>query len=148
MTSPKTDVVLIEDNPNDAELALRSLRNYVPRDRLLLLEDGAKALDYFFGPLGGASGHVPLPKVVLLDLKLPKVSGFEVLGQLKSDERTRIVPVVVISSSSEERDIRESYRLGANSYLVKPVGFDEYASVLTEVGRYWGVLNRSVESKS
>lgn len=129
-------VLLIEDNVNDAELTLRALRALVSRERILHLDDGVKAIEY----LAGAGDA--LPRFVLLDLKLPRVDGLELLRQIKGDPRTQPVPVVVLTSSREEHDMRESYRLGANSYLVKPVGFREYVAAVEQAGRYWLELNQ------
>ncbi len=136
------DVLLVEDNPNDAELTLRALRASVRGERFLHVEDGVKALGMLF-----AEGDTPArlakpPRMILLDLKLPRLDGLEVLRRVKQDERTRSIPVVVLTSSREERDILESYRLGANSYLVKPVGFEEYIAAIKEACRYWLVLNQ------
>ena len=138
----EVEVLLVEDNPNDAELTLRALREAVPRDRVRHVDDGVKALEALFGPQGMAEGKAKPPRVILLDLKLPRMDGLEVLRRVKADERTRGIPVVVLTSSKEERDINESYRLGANSYLVKPVGFDEYLAAVSWIGRYWAKLNQ------
>ena len=132
------DILLVEDNPDDAELTLRALRRAISTDRVVHLDDGAKAIDYL---LGRPDDTAPAPKFVLLDLKLPKVDGLEVLRRIKSDRRTSAIPVVVLSSSKEDRDLAESYRLGVNSYIVKPVGFDQYISLIGDVGRYWTELN-------
>jgi two-component system, response regulator len=140
------DIVLVEDSPADAELALRVLKRHNLANRVLVLKDGAEALGYFFAPAAcAAAAPAPprRPKVVLLDIKLPKVSGLEVLRALKSDERTKAIPVVVLTSSKEEPDINESYALGVNSYVVKPVEFDEFARVVAELGCYWLVTNHA-----
>lgn len=137
------DVILVEDNPNDAELTMRALRKSVARERLAHVDDGVKAIDLLFGPEGLlAKSKVRLPRMILLDLKLPKVDGLEVLRRIKADDRTRRIPVVVLTSSKEERDIEESYRLGVNSYLVKPVGFAEYVSSVESAASYWLSLNQ------
>ena len=139
----ETDVILVEDNPNDAELTMRALRKSVARERLAHVDDGVKAIDLLFGPEGLlAKSKVRLPRMILLDLKLPKVDGLEVLRRIKADDRTRRIPVVVLTSSKEERDIEESYRLGVNSYLVKPVGFAEYVSSVESAASYWLSLNQ------
>ncbi len=137
----EVDVLLVEDNPNDAELTMRALRASVRSERFMHAEDGVKALGLLFEE-GGAARLAKLPRMILLDLKLPKLDGLEVLRRVKQDERTRSIPVVVLTSSKEERDIFESYRLGANSYLVKPVGFEEYIAAIKEACRYWLVLNQ------
>jgi len=137
------DVILVEDNPNDAELTLRALGKAVSRDRVLHVEDGVKAIELIFGAQGLLAQARPrLPRMILLDLKTPKVDGLEVLRRLKSDARTRKVPVVVLTSSKEERDIEESYALGANSYLVKPVGFGEYVGTVGAAASYWMSVNQ------
>ncbi len=136
------DILLVEDNPHDQELALRALRQRNLGQRVLVVPDGARALDFLFAT--GAYVHRSKerqPKLVLLDLKLPKVDGLEVLRQIKMDERTKMIPVVVLTSSREERDILESYKLGVNSYLVKPVDFDQFVACVSEVGFYWLVCN-------
>lgn len=130
-------VLLIEDNPDDAALTLRALVAACVGARITHVEDGAQAIDF----LATAEIH-QLPRVALLDLKLPKVDGFEVLTRIRSDARTRALPVVIFTSSNEERDIALSYRLGVNSYVVKPVNFDEYMTVVGSIGRYWCMLNQ------
>lgn len=143
------EILLVEDNPHDAELTLRALRKHNLANRLVWVKDGAEALDFFFGPSDDPA--VPLnhpPRVVLLDLKLPKVDGHEVLRRLKADPRTRTIPVVVLTSSQEETDIVRSYKLGVNSYIVKPVDFDNFAEAVRQLGMYWVLLNRSPESQS
>ncbi len=147
MTDQMTDqhqveILLVEDNPTDAELTLRAFKARNFANQVFVARDGAEALDFFFG-----DGSHPLrnigvvPKVVLLDLKLPKVDGLEVLRRLKADERTRTIPVVILTSSREEPDIAAAYRLGANSYIVKPVDFEAFARAVSEVGLYWLLLN-------
>ena len=136
------EIVIVEDNPNDAELMVRSLEKNRLANNLIVLEDGDQALDFFFcrGQYTGrdSSGS---PKVIFLDLKLPKVDGLEVLKQVKSNEQTRKIPVVIITSSQEDPDIAAAYNLGANSYIVKPVDFDNFVKTMTQLGLYWLVIN-------
>ncbi|OLB07899.1 MAG: two-component system response regulator [Gemmatimonadetes bacterium 13_2_20CM_69_27] len=138
----QVEILLVEDNPTDVELTLRAFKARNFANQVFVARDGAEALDFFFG-----DGSHPLrdigvvPKVVLLDLKLPKVDGLEVLRRLKADERTRAIPVVILTSSREEPDIAAAYRLGANSYIVKPVDFEAFARAVSEVGLYWLLLN-------
>ncbi len=137
MSQGSLDVVLVEDDPNDAELIIRVLRKHSLANKIVLVKDGAEALDFFFG--SRADGHV---KVVLLDLKLPKVNGIEVLQRLKADERTKDIPVVVLTSSAESRDMSDAYRYGVNSYLTKPIQFEEFAKAVANLGLYWLILNK------
>ena len=139
----EVEILLVEDNPNDVELTLRALKKHNLTNKVHVVKDGAEALEYIFA--NGAYAHRKVehhPKVILLDLKLPKVDGLEVLRQLKSDERTKIIPVVVLTSSKEEKDIVESYKLGANSYITKPVDFDKFVNSVSELGLYWLLLNQ------
>jgi CheY-like chemotaxis protein len=136
MDNPELEILLAEDNTDDRELTIRSLRKHNLANRLLVAKDGAEALDLIF-----TENH--RPKVVLLDLKMPKVDGLEVLRLLRADERTRLIPVVMLTSSAEHRDIVESYRLGANSYIVKPVEFENFAKAVADLGLYWLLLNKS-----
>jgi two-component system response regulator len=137
------EIVLIEDNPHDAELALRALKKQGLANKVQWLHDGAEALEFIFasGAYAGRSVN-NRPKVILLDLKLPKVDGLEVLRRLKADASTKSIPVVVMTSSQEEQDIVESYRLGVNSYIVKPVDFDKFAQSVANMGLYWLLLNK------
>ena len=137
------DVLLVEDNPHDRELTIRALKQYNLANHLVAVEDGAEALDLIFGR-GKYEGRptAQVPRVVLLDLKLPKVDGLEVLRVLKQDERTRAIPVVVVTSSSEDPDIKAAYALGANSYVVKPVDFDAFAEAVSKLGLYWLLVNQ------
>jgi len=137
------DIILVEDNPSDAELALDALQTHGLADSVKVLRDGQEALDYFFGE-GKYAGRdlCDRPKVVMLDLKLPKVDGLDVLSRLRADERTRTLPVVVLTSSYEHRDRVRSYALGVNSYVVKPVEFDKFAKAVSKIGLYWVRMNR------
>ena len=137
MRPQEVEILLVEDNPNDAELTMRALKQRNLANQLHLCRDGAEAVEFFFNNGGGD----PLPKVILLDLKLPKIDGLEVLRRLKDDDRTKNIPVVVLTSSREEPDIARAYELGANSYIVKPVDFEAFARAVSEVGLYWLLLN-------
>lgn len=137
------DVLLVEDNPYDAELTMRALRKGNLANPLHLVEDGVEALDFIFGRGAYADREVSqYPKVIFLDLKLPRMSGLEVLRELKGDERTRAIPVVVVTSSREDPDIRTAYALGANSYVVKPVDFDAFVQAMSSLGLYWLAVNQ------
>jgi len=137
------EILLIEDNPHEAELAIRSFKKNNLANHLIHIDDGAEALDFIFskGKYGQNKGKLN-PKLILLDLKLPKVSGHEILRQIRADEQTKTIPVVVLTSSNEESDIMESYKLGVNSYIVKPVNFESFSKAIAELGMYWMVLNR------
>lgn len=137
------DIFLVEDNPHDVELTTRALKQKNLANNMTIVRDGAEALEYIFGT-GRFEGRdiTQRPKVILLDLKLPKVDGLEVLRTVKGDPRTKTIPVVILTSSQEERDIVESYRLGVNSYIVKPVDFDKFVNAVTEAGLYWLLLNK------
>ncbi len=137
----EVEIVVVEDNPNDAELILRVFRKHNMANQVVLLKDGAEALDFFF-PRDGSVPPSAALRVVLLDLKLPKVDGIEILRRLKSDARTRGIPVVVVTSSSEDRDIKDAYELGVNSYVTKPIKFDEFAKAVADLGLYWLMLNK------
>lgn len=137
------EILLVEDNPTDAELAMLALKEGNLANKLIWVKDGAEALDFLFATGAYSSRKVENgPKVVLLDLRLPKVDGLEVLSRIKADERTRQIPVVVMTSSREDRDISASYKLGVNSYISKPVEFDEFAKVVSQLGLYWLLINR------
>jgi two-component system, response regulator len=141
------EILLIEDNPDDAALAIRALRKQNLADKLLHLHDGAEALDFIFGK----EEEIPLLttslKVILLDLKMPKVSGPEVLKKLKSDTRTRDIPVVILTSSAEDPDIKKCYELGANSYVVKPMEFEDFIKSVGNLGNYWMLFNNNTVNK-
>ena len=142
MTDGMVEILLVEDNAKDEELALHALRKARLANRIYVVRDGAEALDYMFCKGAYADRTISNgPKVVLLDLKLPKVDGLEVLRQLKADPRTKTTPVVALTSSREEHDLVESYALGVNSYIVKPVDFDQFCETVRQLGLYWGVLN-------
>ena len=138
------EILLVEDNANDAELTLRALKKNHLDNNLHVVKDGEEALNFIFatGPYASRDVTFP-PKVVFLDLKLPKVNGIEVLKKIKSDERTRTIPVVVITSSQETQDIQECYRLGANSFIQKPIEFDNFVKAISDAGLYWVVVNKS-----
>jgi two-component system response regulator len=136
------DVLLVEDNPSDAELALHALRKHHLANRIEWVKDGEAALDYLF-QRGRFAGRNPLmPKVVLLDLRLPKVDGIEVLRAIRGDPATRELPVVVLTSSREEQDVITTYQLGVNSFVAKPVAFQEFSRVVADLGMYWVLVNR------
>jgi two-component system response regulator len=134
------EILLVEDNPDDVELALHALKKSKLVNRIQVIRDGAEALDYLYGEGEYADRNVPL--LILLDLKLPKVSGTEVLRRLRGDPRTRNILVVVLTASREERDIAEAYGLGINSYIVKPVDFDQFSKVAEQLGYYWLLINQ------
>jgi len=138
------EILLVEDNPSDEELTLRALKKYKLSNDIFVVRDGAEALDYIFGTgkysERDTNHH---PRVILLDLKLPKVDGLEVLRRVKTDPKTKQIPVVVLTSSSEESDVVESYKLGANSYIIKPVDFKQFTESIRELGMYWLLLNEA-----
>ena len=143
MIENSIEILLVEDNPNDVELTLHALKKNNLTNCIHVVRDGAEALDYLFGSGTYAGRDMNYrPKVILLDLKLPKVDGMEVLRQIKADARTRSIPVVVLTSSREERDIVESYRLGVNSYITKPVDFEQFTEAVRQLGLYWLLLNQ------
>ena len=145
MSEPgQIEILLVEDDPADAEMTLRALRRNNLANRVHWVKDGAEALDYMFRSGGYAGrGPNPTPKLILLDIKMPKVDGIEVLRRLKADEATRSVPVVVMTSSNEQQDVIDSYRLGVNSYIVKPVHFDAFLETVAKIGLYWVLTNRA-----
>ena len=137
------EIVIVEDNQEDAELTMRALRKNHLANKIMHLMDGEEGLDFIYGK-GNYSGRNinQLPKVILVDLKMPKVTGLEVLKALKSDPRTKPIPVVILTSSAEDPDIKEAYELGANSYIVKPVDFNVFIKTVADLGLYWMVVNK------
>jgi CheY-like chemotaxis protein len=137
------EILLVEDNPEDAELTLRALKKNNLANNIFHVKYGAEALEFLFATGAYASRRIESPpRVILLDLNLPKVSGLEVLQKLKSDERTRMVPVVALTSSKQDRDMAESYKLGVNSYIVKPVEFEAFLEAVKRLGFYWLMVNK------
>ena len=143
MIDEPVEILLVEDNPNDVELTLRAFQKNNITNPIHVARDGAEALEFIFATGAYAGRKVENgPKVILLDLKLPLVDGLEVLREVKADPRTRLIPVVVLTSSREERDIVESYKLGVNSYIVKPVDFEQFTESVRQLGLYWVLLNQ------
>ena len=136
MENEMIDILLVEDNPDDGALTIRSLKRHNLSNRVLHLQDGAEAIEYLF-----SDQRTTRPKLILLDLKMPKVDGLELLRQIKADEKLRFTPVVILTSSREERDVVESYKLGVNAYIVKPVDFDKFVQAVSDLGLFWVVLN-------
>ena len=130
------EILLVEDNPNDAELAIRALKKNNLANNLVHLEDGQEALDYLYNETN------EMPKLILMDVKMPRVDGIEVLRRLKSDEKKKIIPVVLLTSSKEDKDIIEAYNLGVNAYIVKPVDFDQFVKAVAQLGFFWMILNQ------
>ena len=143
MTKRAVEILLVEDNENDIELTLHALRSEKLGNSIHVVRDGEEALEFLHSPEFKPNGAVPPPKVILLDLKLPKVSGLEVLRAIKSDPVLQLIPVVVLTSSREEKDMVESYRLGVNSYIQKPVDFEQFRATIKELGLYWLVINQA-----
>jgi two-component system, response regulator len=143
MTNEGLEVLLVEDDPDDLELTLHALREARITNPIQIARDGEEALDYIFSRGSFAGREATRPRVILLDLKLPKVDGLQVLRQIKADQRTKGVPIVILTSSSEERDLIEGYRLGANSYIQKPVDFAQFQQTIRELGYYWLVVNQA-----
>jgi CheY-like chemotaxis protein len=141
MNAQPTEILLVEDNPDDVELTLRALSTHNLANRVKVVSDGAEALDYLRPDDGEHPPADGYPKLVLLDLKLPRVGGIEVLRRLKASERTRLIPVVVMTSSREESDLVASYKYGANSYIVKPVDFEQFMKAVGVLGLYWMLFN-------
>ncbi|MDZ4288598.1 MAG: response regulator [Prosthecobacter sp.] len=134
-------ILLVDDSPRDRELAVNALNSYNLANEVVTMRDGAEALDYLYAR-GEFAGQVnPLPAVILLDLKMPKVDGLEVLRELKSDPKLKMIPIVMMTSSREEQDLVKSYELGVNAYVVKPVHFQEFVEAVKQIGAFWGILN-------
>jgi two-component system response regulator len=137
-------ILLVEDNPDDVELTLRAFKKNNIMNEVVVKRDGAEALDFFFGKDGVAGKEKnDLPAMVLLDLKLPKIDGLEVLKKLRADERTKLIPTVILTSSNEQSDVVNGYKLGCNSYIRKPVDFNRFAEAVRQMGLYWLVLNEA-----
>ncbi len=144
MVDRAVDILLVEDDPNDVELTLRTFGKFMATNRIEVARDGAEALECLLGLGDNPARRLPiLPKLVMLDLKLPKVNGIEVLRALKADARTRAIPTVVLTSSKEDCDAAECYNLGVNSYVVKPVDFDQFSEAIRQLGLYWLLLNHN-----
>jgi two-component system response regulator len=149
MTTTEVEILLVEDNPNDVKLTLHAFKKHGLSNCITVVRDGEEALEFVF--CTGAFAHRQIengPKIILLDLKLPKVDGLEVLRRIKSDTRTRVIPVIILTTSLEERDIVESYQLGVNSYIVKPVDFEQFVEAVRTLGLYWLLLNQPPIIKS
>ena len=140
MNQDQVEIVIVEDDPTDALLLTRIFQKQRLANSIVLLKDGAAAMDFLLAP--APTGQEPKPRVVILDLKLPKVNGIEVLRRIKSEEQTRRIPVVVLTSSREDRDIRDAYAAGVNSYVTKPIKFDEFTKIATDLEMYWLLVNR------
>ena len=136
------EVLLVEDNPSDADLAMRAFKKYNLANKLVWVKDGEEALNFIFGDTSNKDAELRnIPRVILLDLKLPKVDGLEVLKSIRADERSRMIPIVMLTSSKQETDVVESYKLGVNSYIVKPVDFKQFIEAIREIGQYWLLVN-------
>ncbi len=143
MTRDSTIILLVEDNQDDVDLTIRALKKSGLINDIAVVRDGAEALDYLFVRGGYAERRPTMPQLILLDIRLPKLSGLEVLKELRQDERTKFLPVVMLTSSKEEQDLIDSYNHGANSYVQKPVSFDEFNEAVRQLGIYWLVLNQA-----
>jgi len=146
MITKEARILLVEDNPDDVELTLLAFKKYNLSNEIIIARDGQEALDILFPPKEKIK-QSKLPDIILLDLKLPKVSGLDVLKEIKNHPETKIIPVIVLTTSNEERDLRDSYRLGVNSYIRKPVGFNKFVEVVKQLGLYWILLNEVPSQK-
>lgn len=147
MENDSVEILLVEDNPNDVELTLHALKKSRLTNKIQVVRDGEEAINFIFNNQESVNGKNPSrPKVILLDLKLPKIDGIEVLRRIKNDPLTQSIPVVVLTSSNEERDITETYKLGVNSYIVKPVDFAKFVEAMHTLGMYWLMLNHPPQS--
>jgi two-component system response regulator len=143
MIDEHTDILLVEDNPNDVKLTLHAFKTANLANPIYVARDGVEALEFIFGNGDAAGRDTKTPKLVLLDLKLPRLDGHEVLKRIKNDPRTSGIPVVVLTSSSEERDVMATYQTGANSYIVKPVDFEQFTEAVRDIGKYWLTINHA-----
>jgi two-component system response regulator len=147
MFDERVDILLVEDNPNDVKLTLNAFAIANLANSVHVARDGVEALEYLFGAEQNTDQKIPdKPKLILLDLKLPRLNGHEVLKRIKNDPRTSGIPVVVLTSSSEERDVMRTYEVGANSYIIKPVDFEQFTESVRDIGKYWLVINHSQSS--
>jgi two-component system, response regulator len=144
MTEPRAEILLVEDNPSDVRLTLHAFKTANLANTVHVARDGVEALEFLFGSApNGDQNALETPRLILLDLKLPRLDGHEVLKRIKSDPRTRAIPVVVLTSSSQERDVMKSYDGGANSYIIKPVDFEQFTESIRDIGKYWLVINHT-----
>lgn len=147
MDNSKTDILLVEDNPFEAKLAIRALTKHNLAERLFHVADGAEALDFIFARENYEyRSSRNFPKIILLDLKLPKINGLEVVKLLKENALTKAIPIVILTASNQEKDIKTGYEMGVNSYIVKPVDFTSFSKVVTDLGLYWTLLNQTIDS--
>jgi two-component system, response regulator len=143
MASERADILLVEDNPNDIKLTLHAFKTANLANTVHVARDGVEALEFLFGAAGVDEQVPDKPKLILLDLKLPRLNGHEVLKRIKGDPRTSGIPVVMLTSSSEEKDVMQTYQVGANSYIIKPVDFEQFTESVRDIGKYWLVINHT-----
>jgi two-component system response regulator len=139
----RTDILLVEDNPNDVALTLHAFKSANMGNRVHVARDGVEAIEFLFGTGSDCEAEIPMPRLIMLDLKMPRVDGHELLKRIKSDPRTSKIPVVVLTSSSEEKDVMQTYETGANSYIIKPVDFAQFTEAVRDIGKYWLVINHA-----